>query len=253
VDPHHTGHEGPSPGCITLRTGPPHRYDRLVHRATTIGSSAIMMGSMLRVPEQGSGIILRFHGLPSAHARPLIIRRGTRSGVDPRSGVDQGKASMVAGEVRRSQDHLAEPSVGQLAALAVLHHRFLVVEDEIHGLVAPRADGWWMRVSSRSVMVESRRCSGPGSQGSRSAPSPSGRSPTGSAARRSSPSAFAPSNGMTQAAGFSLMPSVNLVPRTTSASSGDPFNDRQPFEALSISLNTIVRHAVRVPLPLVLS
>jgi hypothetical protein len=41
---------------------------------------------------------------------------------------------------------------------------------------------------------------------------------------------------MIQAAGLSLMPSVNLVPRTTSASSGDPFNDRQPFEALSISL-----------------
>jgi hypothetical protein len=54
-------------------------------------------------------------------------------------------------------------------------------------------------------------------------------------------------DGMTQAAGFSLTPSVNLVPRTSSASSGDPFNDRQPFEALSISSNTIVRHAVRVP------
>jgi hypothetical protein len=39
-------------------------------------------------------------------------------------------------------------------------------------------------------------------------------------------------DGMTQAAGLSLMPSVNLVPRTTSARSGDPFNDRQPFEAL---------------------
>jgi hypothetical protein len=60
-------------------------------------------------------------------------------------------------------------------------------------------------------------------------------------------------DGMTQAAGFSLMPSVNLVPRTTTASSGYPFNDRQPFEALSINLNTIARHAVRVPLPLVLS
>ena len=57
-------------------------------------------------------------------------------------------------------------------------------------------------------------------------------------------------DGMSQAAGFSPMPSVNLVPRTTSASRSDPFNDRQPFEALSISLNTIVRHAARVPLPL---
>ncbi len=60
-------------------------------------------------------------------------------------------------------------------------------------------------------------------------------------------------DGDFQAAGFSLIPSMNLVPRTTSASSGDPFNDRQPFDALSISLKTIVRHAVRVPLPLVLS
>ena len=56
-----------------------------------------------------------------------------------------------------------------------------------------------------------------------------------------------------QAAGFSLIPSMNLIPRTTSASSGDPFNDHQPLDALSINLNTIVRHAVRVPLPLVLS
>ena len=56
-----------------------------------------------------------------------------------------------------------------------------------------------------------------------------------------------------QAAGFSLIPSTNMVPLTTSASSGDPFNDRHPFDALSISLNTIVRHAARLPLPLVLS
>ena len=55
-----------------------------------------------------------------------------------------------------------------------------------------------------------------------------------------------------QAAGFSLMPSMNLVPRTTSARSGDPFKDRQPFDALRISLNTIVRHATRLALPLVL-
>ncbi len=39
-----------------------------------------------------------------------------------------------------------------------------------------------------------------------------------------------------QAAGFSLMPSMKTVPFTTSASSGDPFNDRQPFDADSISL-----------------
>jgi hypothetical protein len=56
-----------------------------------------------------------------------------------------------------------------------------------------------------------------------------------------------------QAAGFSLMPSMKTVPLTTSASSGLPFNDRQPFDAVSISLNTIVRHAERLPLPFVLS
>jgi predicted transposase YbfD/YdcC len=60
-------------------------------------------------------------------------------------------------------------------------------------------------------------------------------------------------DGDFQAAGFSLIPSMYLVPRTTSASSGEPFNDRQPFDALSISLKTIVRHAVLVPLPFVLS
>jgi hypothetical protein len=39
-----------------------------------------------------------------------------------------------------------------------------------------------------------------------------------------------------QAAGFSLMPSMKTVPLMTSASSGDPFNDRQLFDADSISL-----------------
>jgi hypothetical protein len=56
-----------------------------------------------------------------------------------------------------------------------------------------------------------------------------------------------------QAAGLSLMPSLKTVPLTTSTSSGDPFNVRQPLDAPSISLNTIVRHATRLPLPLVLS
>jgi hypothetical protein len=41
--------------------------------------------------------------------------------------------------------------------------------------------------------------------------------------------------------------------RTTSASSGDPFNDRQPFEALTISLKTIAKHAERLPFHFVLS
>jgi hypothetical protein len=56
-----------------------------------------------------------------------------------------------------------------------------------------------------------------------------------------------------QAAGFSLMPSMKTVPLMTSASSGEPFNDRQPFDAASISLETIARHAARLPFPLVLS
>jgi hypothetical protein len=42
--------------------------------------------------------------------------------------------------VRRMQDHLAEPPVGRLADLAASLQRFQVVEDEIHGLVAPRED-----------------------------------------------------------------------------------------------------------------
>jgi hypothetical protein len=51
------------------------------------------------------------------------------------------KPSIVAGEVRRCQDHLAEPSARHLADLAALHDCFHVVEDEIHGLVAPRENG----------------------------------------------------------------------------------------------------------------
>jgi hypothetical protein len=42
--------------------------------------------------------------------------------------------------VRRLQDHLAEPPVGRLADLAVALERFQLVEDEIHGAVAPRED-----------------------------------------------------------------------------------------------------------------
>src|SRR5690349_9472718 len=47
---------------------------------------------------------------------------------------------------------------------------------------------------------------------------------------------------VSQAAGFSLMPSMKTTPFTTSTSSGDPFNGRRPFDADSIRLNTIVRH-----------
>ena len=42
--------------------------------------------------------------------------------------------------MRRTQDHLAEPPVYRLADLAASLQRFQVVEDEIHGLVAPRED-----------------------------------------------------------------------------------------------------------------
>lgn len=38
----------------------------------------------------------------------------------------------------------------------------------------------------------------------------------------------------------------------TFVSSGDPLSSRQPFEADSINLKTIVKHAEREPLPLVL-
>ena len=39
------------------------------------------------------------------------------------------------------QDHLAERSVGRLADPAALLERPQVVENEIHGAVAPRVDG----------------------------------------------------------------------------------------------------------------
>jgi hypothetical protein len=39
-----------------------------------------------------------------------------------------------------------------------------------------------------------------------------------------------------QAAGFSWMLSIKTVPLMTSAGSGDPFNDRQLFDADPISL-----------------
>src|SRR5579883_1554659 len=50
-----------------------------------------------------------------------------------------------------------------------------------------------------------------------------------------------------QAAGFSGMPSMKTVPLMTSASSGEPFKDRQLFDADSISLETIARPAARLP------
>ena len=42
--------------------------------------------------------------------------------------------------MRRLQNHLAKPQVGRLADLAVSLERFQLVEDEIHGAVAPRED-----------------------------------------------------------------------------------------------------------------
>src|SRR5262245_11917484 len=49
--------------------------------------------------------------------------------------------SATGDDVRRTQDHLAEPPVGRLADLAASLQRFQVIEDEIHGLVAPREGG----------------------------------------------------------------------------------------------------------------
>ena len=57
-----------------------------------------------------------------------------------------------------------------------------------------------------------------------------------------------------QAAGFSCFtPSMKITPLITSGSSLDPFKARHPFEADSINLCTIARHAARLPLPFVLS
>src|SRR5258706_11055936 len=59
-------------------------------------------------------------------------------------------------------------------------------------------------------------------------------------------------DGEFQAALVFFTPSSKVTPAITSLKSSDPFNDRQLFDALSISLKTIVRHAVRLPLPFVL-
>ena len=56
--------------------------------------------------------------------------------------------------------------------------------------------------------------------------------------------------GILQEAGFSSIPSLKTIPSTTSASSGEPFNDRQPSDTLVIRSKTIARHAARLPFPL---
>ena len=43
--------------------------------------------------------------------------------------------------MRRTHDHLAEPPIGRPADLAASLQRFQIIEDEIHGLVAPSEDG----------------------------------------------------------------------------------------------------------------
>ena len=48
-----------------------------------------------------------------------------------------------------------------------------------------------------------------------------------------------------------MTPSTKTVPAITSLINSDPFNALHFFDALSISLNTIVRQARRLPLPLV--
>ena len=50
----------------------------------------------------------------------------------------------------------------------------------------------------------------------------------------------------------SFSPSTNKTPLMTSASSDEPFSARHRVNADSISLNTIVRHACRVPEPFVI-
>src|SRR5262249_59659462 len=56
-----------------------------------------------------------------------------------------------------------------------------------------------------------------------------------------------------QAASVCSTPSTNRTPAMTFDSNGDPFSNRQVFEAPSISLNTIVRQATLDPLPFVLT
>jgi hypothetical protein len=60
-------------------------------------------------------------------------------------------------------------------------------------------------------------------------------------------------DGEFQAAWDCFTPSTKVTPAITSLKSVDPFNARQLFDALSISLNTMLRHAVRLPLPFVLA
>ena len=48
--------------------------------------------------------------------------------------------SIVAGDVRRTKDHLAEFSVGRSREPAAFHHRFQILEDQAHGLGAAGED-----------------------------------------------------------------------------------------------------------------
>jgi hypothetical protein len=54
-----------------------------------------------------------------------------------------------------------------------------------------------------------------------------------------------------QAAALTSTPSTNLLPEVTAWSRDEPFSPRHPLDALSISLEILVRQAVRLPLPLV--
>ena len=54
--------------------------------------------------------------------------------------------------------------------------------------------------------------------------------------------------GILRAAGFSSIPSLKTLTSSTSASSGEPFNDRQPSDTLLIRSKTIARHP-RLPFP----
>jgi hypothetical protein len=57
---------------------------------------------------------------------------------------------------------------------------------------------------------------------------------------------------LVQAALVCSTPSTNRTPAMTFESSAEPLSNRQPFEADSIRLNTIVIHAEREPPPFVL-
>src|SRR4051812_11332158 len=104
-------------------------------------------------------------------------------------------------------------------------------------------------------------CRGPANAGPRPVPSPRSPRPTQDGGPLAQEPRPPPRRGycqilwmtVSQAAGFSFFtPSLKTTPSIPSGRSFEPFKARHPVEADSINLYTIVRHADRLPLPLVL-